>query len=151
MSDPFARFGADWLGKLCKNAQIVFEHCPRSTTEGTHCDIADAFVSELGLKPIGFNWELLDASAGQREPRSAFSELVKALSRDIANPNKPALPANQAEQCAQQFIDLFARGPLTIVSNRYDGLWNPISGAATEWGFIGFDQEHAALLLLIAP
>jgi len=29
-------------------------------------------------------------------------------------------------------------------------LWNPISGGAVEWGFVGFDASRIAILLLVA-
>ena len=110
--------------------------------------MADGFVKMLGRKPIGFNWELLDATGDFGSARSAIGELTQALCHDIANPSAPWLTQEAAQLCASQFLQLFDAGSLTVVANRYDGLWNPISGAAIEWGFVSFDQNNIALFLL---
>ena len=129
---------------------VLFRAGEPSPDAFVHSAIADAFAEELGLTPIGFNWELLDASASQDEPRSALGELTKALSHDIANPSTPWLDQSAAHQCANNFLSLFDAADRTVVSNRYDGLWNPISGGAVEWGFVGFDASRIAILLLVA-
>lgn len=148
MSDKFEQFASEWLGVLRQGAQIAFERAALGKVGGTHCDIADRFVEGLGLKPIGFNWELLDPNGEIGMARSALGELIRALSHDIANPSKPWLAEKAAERCAQQFLTLFDGPALTVVANRYDGLWNPISGAANEWAFVAYDQSHVALLMI---
>ncbi|MEL7188475.1 MAG: hypothetical protein AAGK17_02895 [Pseudomonadota bacterium] len=148
MSDPCEAFKEEWLPKLSSQARIAIEHGQIGALKGTHCDVADGFVSMLGLKPIGFNWELLDAAGDAGEPRSAFDQIVEALSHDIANPSRPWLPSGEAQRCARAFIELFEPSVITIVSNRYDGLWNPIAGAANEWGFVAYDAQRIALFLI---
>ena len=148
MSDPEA-YISRWRPVLESGALVKFAYGPRSHEGGSHCDVADKFVGQLGLKQIGFNWELLDAGAPQGEPRSGIGELTKALTQDLANPSQPWLPEGEAFQCARQFISLFDQATLTLVSNRYDGLWNPIAGGSTEWGFLGFDDKQTVLLLLV--
>ena len=102
---------------------------------------------QLGLKTIGFNWELLDPEAAPGEPRSALGAIAGALECDMEFPQHNWLGKRQAAACAQDFIALFG-APCTIVSNRIDGLWNPISDARIEWAFVGFDQASAVLLLV---
>ena len=148
MSDPLARFEAAWLARLQADAMVSFYRGPLPALAGMHAAVADAFVEQHGLKPIGFNWELLDAVAAEDQPRSALGEMVKALSDDIARPGKTWLGEAAAHECASDFLNLFDPLTRTVVSNRYDGLWNPISGAPVEWGFVGFDDAHAALLLI---
>ncbi len=148
MNDPFELFAQEWLSRLRQGARIAFENAPLSERKGTHCDVADGFVEGLGLKPIGFNWELLDASGEIGMTRSALGELTQALSCDISNPSKPWLTYEAAEECSRQFLGLFDAAHMTVVANRYDGLWNPISGAINEWGFVAFDRSNAALLLI---
>jgi hypothetical protein len=138
-----------WRPVLESGALVKFAYGPRGTVAGNHCDIADQFVGQLGLKKIGFNWELLDASAPEGEPRSGRAELIKAFVNNLANPSQPWLSDVQASECAGEFLDLFDAGTLSLVSNRYDGLWNPIAGGSTEWGFVGFDSTQIVLLLLV--
>lgn len=148
MSEVLERFGNRWLARLNNGARTVFEHAEMHEERGLHSAVADDFVAGLGMKPIGFNWELLDASREASGPRSAFAQLAQALSNDISNPSKEWLGATEAERCAFDFLQAFDQATLTFVSNRYDGLWNPISGASVEWGFVGFDARHIALLLI---
>jgi hypothetical protein len=110
--------------------------------------IADDFVTSRGFVAIGFNWELLDAEASPGEPRSGEGEIVKALTGTLANPAKPWLAHDAATACAHDFLSLFEPPARTLLANRYDGLWNPIGGSATEWGFVGYDAKTIALLLL---
>ena len=138
-----------WRSTLETGALVHFAHGPCEVPGGNHCQIADTFVSALGLKPIGFNWELLDAGAPQDDVRSGVGEVRQALSFRLENPSLPWLPEAHAGECAQEFVGLFDPAHLTLVSNRYDGLWNPIAGGATEWGFVGFDADLIALLLLV--
>ncbi|KWV91584.1 hypothetical protein [Erythrobacter sp. YT30] len=148
MSNPFDEFANDWLSVLRRDARIAFEHAPLGKADGTHCDIANRFVQSLGLKSIGFNWELLDPDGEIDMARSALGQLTQALSHDISNPSKTWLAHQAAEHCARQFLALFDPNALTVVANRYHGLWNPISGAASEWGFVAYDNAHIALLLI---
>ena len=152
MTDAFARFEANWLprlqARLQADAKVAFHHGPLPALAGIHSAVADAFVEQHGLQPIGFNWELLDASAAADEPRSALGEMAKALKDNIAQPGKRWLGEQAAQDCASDFLAALDPATRTVVSNRYDGLWNPISGAPVEWGFVGFDDRHAALLLI---
>ncbi|WP_299196217.1 hypothetical protein [uncultured Erythrobacter sp.] len=141
-------FEEAWVERLAGGAQVLFRCGTPDPDAMIHTAIADAFAVSLGLKPIGFNWELLDAAAPAGEPRSAMGEITNALSHDIGNPNKDWLDPEVARQCASDFLGLLEKGACTITSNRFDGLWNPIAGNAVEWGFVGFDQRRIALLLL---
>lgn len=148
MADGFAAFEDKWLARLRQDADVAFEYGPVPSGSLVHSDVADAFVAKLGLQPIGFNWELLDAAGEADSPRSALGEITHALANAISNPGETWLGSEAAEECAHDFLSAFDQPALTVVSNRYDGLWNPISGAAVEWGFVGFDTERAALLLI---
>ena len=148
MSDAFALFEANWLSRLRADAMVAFHYGPLPALAGIHSAVADAFVEQHGMTPIGFNWELLDAHVGADEPRSALGEMIKALSDDVAQPGKRWLGEAAATQCATDFLAALDPATRTVVSNRYDGLWNPISGAPVEWGFVGFDDANAALLLI---
>jgi hypothetical protein len=146
--DAAAAFIERWRPVLESGALVKFAYGPRSEVSGNHCEVADQVVGTLGLKQIGFNWELLDAAAPEGSPRSSKGELMKALTQNLANPSQPWLSDAQAQECAGEFLGLFDAATLTLVSNRYDGLWNPIAGGSTEWGFVGFDEARVALLLL---
>lgn len=148
MNDKAQSFIAKWRAILEEGALVKFAYGPHEGQSGNHCDVSDRFVQTLGLKTIGFNWQLLDAAAPDAETRSGKGELIKAFTQNLANPSQPWLSHREGEACADQFLDLFDPATLTLVSNRYDGLWNPIAGGATEWGFVGFDSEMIALLLL---
>lgn len=142
------RFEGEWLAGLQTQARVTFACAELEAGLGSPAKTADTFVSGLGLTAIGYNWELLDASSDAEAPRSALAELTSALGQDINNPNQPWLAPDAAGLCAQAFLGAFEPWSRTIVSNRYDGLWNPISGAAVEWGFAGFDDSAIALLLI---
>lgn len=150
MSEAAQAFIERWQPVLKNGALVKFAFGPRSEGPTNHCDIADQFVRTLGLKQIGFNWELLDAGAPQESPRSGKGEFLKALTTDLANPSQPWLSRSQADECANGFFSLFNPVTMTLVSNRFDGLWNPIAGGSTEWGFVGFDEAQVVLLLLVA-
>jgi len=137
-----------WRSTLETGALVHFAYGPRGAQGGNHCVVADAFIGRLGLKTIGFNWELLDADAPEGKPRSGAGELLNAFTHNLVNPSLPWLPPDKAQACVQEFFALFDAASLTLISNRYDGLWNPIAGRATEWGFVGFDANMIALLLL---
>lgn len=143
-------FAARWVQRLSDGAWVRFEHGSPDPAAFIHSAVADRFVGSLGLKPIGYNWELLDPSDDEGAPRSAMSEMTSAVSCDLAHPNRLWLPAEEARRCAGDFLSLFDAATRTIVSNRYDGLWNPIAGRAVEWGFVGWDKNRIALLLLAA-
>ncbi|MEL7445308.1 MAG: hypothetical protein AAGK02_05780 [Pseudomonadota bacterium] len=149
MADAFAAFEAKWLQRLREGAKVAFQHGPVSQDQLVHHAIADAFVETHGLKPIGFNWELLDAGSDMQAPRAALSEISSAFANTISNSNREWLGMKVGEQIAHDFLALFDSLTRTVVSNRYDGLWNPISGAAVEWGFVGFDDKRIALLLIV--
>nr|WP_298931514.1 hypothetical protein [uncultured Erythrobacter sp.] len=148
MGDPLSQFRADWLARINSGAKTIFEYGALEGGVGLHASVADQYVSALGFKAIGFNWELLDASADSASPRSAIAELTAAMANDISNPSQAWLGDKAARQAADALINGFDRGTLTVVANRYDGLWNPISGAAVEWGFVLFDSAKIALLLI---
>lgn len=101
----------------------------------------------MGLKTIGYNWELLDAQARMGEPRSAEGIIAGALKNDMEFPQQEWLGADGAAACARDFLALFD-APRTVVSNRLDGLWNPLSDARIEWAFVGMDGANAAVLLV---
>lgn len=143
-------FAERWVRRLSDGAWVGFENGAPDPAAFIHSVVADGFVGSFGLKPIGYNWELLDPSGDAAAPRSALGELTSALSCDLANPNRPWLPEVEARRCAGDFLALFDPATRTIVSNRHDGLWNPIAGYAVEWGFVGWDQNRIALLLLAA-
>lgn len=148
MNSALAQFEAKWLNRLNQGARATFKYGKTESGAGLHSAVADAFVSRLGFNVIGFNWELLDASAGRDEPRSALGEMTRALANDIGNPSQDWLGEAAAGECAEDLLAAFDRSALTVVSNRYDGLWNPISAAAVEWGFVCFDGNDIALLLI---
>jgi len=143
-------FAAEWCDRLANGALVLFRHGAPADDAFTHSAIADAFIKSLGMTPIGFNWELLDAQGNVGDTRSALEEITKALSHDLSKPSTPWLDQPSADRCAREFLGLFDADRCTIVSNRFDGLWNPIAGGDVEWGFVGFDQSRIALLLLVA-
>ena len=151
MSKALAQFEARWLARLNQSSDAVFRHGLTPPDAGLHSAVADAFVNAHGFKPIGYNWELLDANGDMDSPRSAPAELAKAIANDISNPSQVELGLARATECAQELLAAFDKATLTVVSNRHDGLWNPISGAEVEWGFVCYDDKHIALLLLTAP
>lgn len=150
MSEALARFEGQWLTRLNQGARTAFHHGLTASDAGLHSAVADAFVAEHGYNPIGFNWELLDPHGDPDRPRSAFGEITQAIANDISNPSKDWLGAATARLCAHELLAAFDSKTLTVVSNRFDGLWNPISGAGVEWGFVCFDDKHIALLLIAA-
>lgn len=151
VTDALKRFGESWLPRLNSGARTVLEHAPSSGKMGLHTAIADKFVTGLGYSGIAFNWELLDASADATGARSAFAEITNALTNDISSYGQPWLEQEEAQRCAHEFLDAFDPATRTFVSNRYDGLWNPIAGKPVEWGFVGFDDTVIALLLITEP
>ncbi|TRD11174.1 hypothetical protein FGU71_04435 [Erythrobacter insulae] len=148
MAKPFEQFEKRWLARLNEGATAHFHHAPLISGTGLYLAAADAFVSGLGYKPIGFNWELLDPVRDAGSARSALGQLAAAFAHDIGNPSNEWLGQAAAAECAEALYGAFDPASLTVVSNRYDGLWNPISGASVEWGFVCFDDAKIALLLI---
>ena len=140
-------FKAAWLNALEERSRVIFEVMPMPDMPGNHCQIADALAAQLDLQTIGYNWELLDAEGALGDARSALSVIAGALGNDMEFPQQAWLGADGAAACAQDFIGLFD-APRTIVSNRLEGLWNPLTDARIEWAFVGMDGAHAALLLI---
>ncbi|MDJ0978255.1 MAG: hypothetical protein QNI87_06945 [Erythrobacter sp.] len=110
---------------------------------------ADAFAQRFGFQPIGFNWEMLDPGENWTVPRSARATMVEALATDISDRKTLWLGDTRVLQCAEAFLGAFAPSERTIVTNQLNGLWYPISGAADEWSFVGFDDAPIALLVLV--
>ena len=99
------------------------------------------------MKPIGFNWELLDAHGGPDEPRSALGVMAGAFTNHMEFPKQEWLGEQDALSCASDFVSLFDPSGRTIVSNRLTDFWNPLTDAKIEWGFVGFDDTRIAVLL----
>jgi hypothetical protein len=140
-------FNAAWLNALEERARVIFEVMPLPDMPGNHCQIADAMAAQLDLKVLRDNWELLDAEGAIGEARSALNVIAGALENDMEFPQQAWLGADGAAACAQDFIGLFET-PRTFVSNRLEGLWNPLTNARIEWAFVGMDGANAALLLI---
>ncbi len=140
-------FNAAWLNALEERARVIFEVMPMPDMLGNHCQVADAAAAKLDLNTIGYNWELLDAEGGIDGARSALGVIAGALENDMEYPRQTWLGADGAAACAQDFIGLFET-PRTFVSNRLEGLWNPLTNARIEWAFVGMDGANAALLLI---
>ncbi|WP_209348887.1 hypothetical protein [Pontixanthobacter sp. CEM42] len=144
------RFIAAWREPLESQADVLFEARMLEAPLGTHTELADGFVASLGLSPIGVNWEMLDDAADSDEPRSALAAFCDALSNNMVFSSTEWLGERQAAQCYGDFIGSFKQSRRTILTNRLDMGWNPISTATFEWAFIGFDDRKIALLLLMA-
>ena len=140
-------FIARWRASLEEQAKVVFVSGEPSGAERTFGDKANAFVESQGLKPIGFNWELLDPYAGPEEPRSAVGTIAEAFSAHMEYPKREWLGRTRAEEMANEFLALFDKQSATILSNRMGDLWNPLTDARIEWAFVGMDDQRIALLL----
>ena len=136
-----------WGAALEERSRVVFEVMPFPDGASNYCIVADAVAQQLGLKTIGYNWELLDAQGAIDDARSALAVIAGALTNDMEFPKQAWLGADGAAACAQDFLSLF-EAPITVVSNRLEGLWNPLTQARIEWAFVGMDGSRAALLLL---
>ena len=75
--------------------------------------------------------------------------MVEALSHDIGDRKTPWLGAENALECAADFLAAFAPLTTSVVTNQLNGLWYPISGASDEWSFAAMDDEAIALLVLV--
>lgn len=140
-------FIARWRGPLEVSADIGFAAGERAEIAGNHSGIADAFVTAHGMKPIGFNWELLDAHSGVDEPRSALGVMAGAFANHMEFPKQEWLGAGEALACASDFAGLFDAASRTIVSNRLTDYWNPLTDAKIEWAFVGYDDRRIAVLI----
>ncbi len=147
-AERLAAFAAQWLSRLEAGAQAVFVEGLVPETGGSPAAIADAFVQSKGFKPIGYNWEMLDPSASPTEPRSAVGTLAGAFDRDMEFPQQTWLGESDARACAADFVSAFDPLRCSVLTNRMVHGWHPLSDAAIEWAFVGFDQTRIALLLL---
>lgn len=148
-AERLAAFEAKWRRRLEAGARVVIEQEPVPDTGGSPAARADAFVTSKGLQPIGYNWELLDPAASDEEPRSALGALAGALEKDMALPKQDWLGKADARACAGEFISAFDPARLTMLTNRMEHGWHPISDAGIEWAFVAYDEERIALLLLM--
>lgn len=158
MSSTLARLEAfieQWRAPLQTDAAVVFEARALGEMAGAPPQVADRFVTECGLKPIGVHWEMLDPEALPSESRSARGAFRDALAKDLVM-KTTWLGDAKALECAEQFVGAFDPSWATILTNHItrDGgkseAWNPISDWTLEWAFVGFDQEAIALLLVTA-
>jgi hypothetical protein len=143
----FVTWGARLRGG---RAEVRFVARPLDTPPGLHAACADSFVSGLGYRPIGGNWELLDPEGDLAGPRSARAALVEAFAHDMALPQQPWLGERDAQAMAGDFLACFDPRTRQIVTNRMYFGWNPLTDAAIEWAFVAFDSTAIALLLATA-
>ena len=141
-------FRAEWGEALEARARLVLAEISLPENAATHCDIGDAIAISEGLKPITYNWELLDVEAAHTEPRSALGVIAGALESDMEFPKEAWLGPDGAVACAQDFLALLDP-PRTLIANRIEDYWNPLSDARIEWAFVGFDAEWAVLMLVM--
>ena len=141
-------FLEQWCGPIEERARLVFEEVPLPRDALTHVAIGDAVASAMGLKPIGFNWELLDADGALGESRSALTVITRATEADMEFPKESWLGEEGARRFAQDFVSLFD-APRTVLSNRLEEYWNPLTDAKIEWAFVGYDASKACLMLLL--
>jgi hypothetical protein len=151
MTGTLARLGAfiaSWSDRLCADSAVVrIATRPMENLPGLHTACADTFVADLGYKPIGGNWELLDAEAAPDAPRSALAALVQAFARNMVYSREPWLGEADALAMGADFLACFDPATRQIVTNRMYFGWNPITDAAIEWAFVAFDDQAIALLL----
>jgi hypothetical protein len=154
VSDTLARldaFRARWHLRLnADGATVRIAADALTTPPGLHAACADAFVTSLGLTPIGGNWELLDAEVDPAGPRSARAALVEAFARNMVFAQQPWLGEDDALVMGEDFLACFDPNSRQIVTNRMYFGWNPITTASIEWAFVAFDQAAIALLLATA-
>ena len=141
-------FIARWSDRLCaESAEVRIIARPAGDTAALHTARADAFVTGLGYKPIGGNWELLDAEGAPDASRSALAALVEAFSRNMVYSSEPWLGEADALAMGADFLACFDPATRQIVTNRMYFGWNPITEATFEWAFVAFDDQAIALLL----
>ncbi|MEO1488356.1 MAG: hypothetical protein AAFR88_02805 [Pseudomonadota bacterium] len=143
------RFIVAWRAKLDAQCELRFEREAVEGAAGLHTAIADGFVAKHELTPIGFNWEMLDPASETGE-RSAVAAMAGALTKNMVFPSQEWLGEEAAQQCARDFVACFNPAACTMLTNRMDFGWNPISEATIEWAFVGFDDQAIALVLLMA-
>jgi hypothetical protein len=144
-------FIAAWSDRLSADSAVVcIKASPLEKLPGLHTASADAFVTGLGYKPIGGNWELLDAVGAPDTPRSALAALRQAFAQDIVYSNYSWLGEGEALAMGADFLACFDPASRQIVTNRMYFGWNPITDATIEWAFVAFDGEAIALLLATA-
>ncbi len=148
--EQLARFEEAWRVPFEAQAGFIFEARKLEQPHLVHTKVADHFVQSLGLKPIGTNWEMLDGSGEADAPRSAIAAFMDALSNNMARPQQIWLGLEKAAECGRDFVRAFEPAQRTILTNRMDFGWHPISDAAIEWAFVGFDEHKIALLLVTA-
>lgn len=141
------QFIAKWRASLEAQAKLTFLCAEIEESFDPPQVIADRFVRSRGFKPIGHNWELLDAAPDASGGRSAAEIIADALAKDMVF-GKEWLGSKPAMECANEFLSAFTPERRTILSNRYDGLWNPITNAQIEYAFVGFDDRKIALLVV---
>lgn len=139
-----------WRLRFGKHCNVRFAAQALNAPPGLHFVLADSFVTELGYKPIGGNWELLDDAADYRSPRSARAAFVEAFANDMIYSSEPWLGEEAALAMAEDFLACFDPGTRQIVTNRMYFGWNPITTATIEWAFVAFDDHAIALLLATA-
>jgi len=151
VSTTLARLGAfeaAWRERLnggSADVRIVAQ--PLATPPGLHFACADAFVAGLGYKPIGGNWELLDAEGEADGPRAALAACVDAFAHNMVFAKEPWLGEESALAMGRDLLACFDTRTRQIVTNRMYFGWNPITEAAVEWAFVAFDDTAIALLL----
>ncbi len=142
---------AAWRDRLCEDsAEVRLAAQALDAPPGLHFALADSFVTALGYKPIGGNWELLNDAADNRSPRSARAAFVEAFANDMVYSSEPWLGEEAALALAEDFLGCFKPGSRQIVTNRMYFGWNPITTATFEWAFVAFDDTAIALLLATA-
>lgn len=145
--EAFDTFEARWRAALEERARLILDVRPCGEMAGNHCEMGDQLSLASGLKPIGFNWELLDPEAAPDAPRSASGVIAGALSHDMEFPQQEWLGEVAALDCARDFLALFGLDA-TFMSNRIEDYWNPLTSARIEWAFAGFDAGRAGLMVL---
>lgn len=141
-------FVSGWGNRLRADSAVVrIETRTLDAPPGLHTACADAFVAGLGYKPIGGNWELLDADAAPNEPRSALAALGEAFAQNMVYSRHPWLGEEGAIAMGADFLACFEPASRRIVTNRMYFGWNPITLATFEWAFVAFDDQAIALLL----
>lgn len=143
-----ADFAARWQARLnAGSASVRIEARVPVNPPLLHTMRADALMTELGLAPIGQNWELLDTEAAPGDPRAALGSLRDAFASHMVQPGTPWLGEADALTMGAEFLACFDPANRQIVTNRMYFGWNPVTDAAFEWAFVAFDDQATALLL----
>lgn len=139
-----------WRRPIESRANLAFKTRALDNAARTPAAVADTLVQSLGYKAIGANWEMLDDGPDADAPRSAIAAFGEAMSNDMVFSKSEWLGQENGQQCGREFIDCFAARQRTVLTNRMYFGWNPITSAAFEWAFVGYDDQAIALLLLTA-